>query len=49
MRVQADGEVLSGLTPLTCRVLPRAAAFVVPARTIIPGVRIDAMDGTEPA
>jgi diacylglycerol kinase family enzyme len=48
MRVQADGEVLPGLTPLTCRVLPRAATFVVPARTIVPGVRLDEMDGTEP-
>lgn len=31
MRVQADGEVLPGSTPLTCRVLPRAATFIVPS------------------
>jgi hypothetical protein len=39
--VQADGEVLPGATPLTCRVLPRAATFVVPARTAVPGVRLE--------
>jgi len=31
MRVQADGEVLPGATPLTCRVLPLAATFIVPS------------------
>jgi diacylglycerol kinase (ATP) len=41
MHVQSDGEVLPGATPLTCRVLPRAATFVVPARTTVPGVRLD--------
>lgn len=30
MRAQADGEVLPGATPLTCRVLPGAATFLVP-------------------
>ena len=41
MPVQSDGEVLSGSTPLTCRVLPRAAAFVVPAKVSVPGVRLE--------
>jgi diacylglycerol kinase family enzyme len=31
LRVQADGEVLPGATPLTCRVLPQAATFIVPS------------------
>jgi diacylglycerol kinase family enzyme len=39
MRAQADGEALPGSTPLTCRVLPRAATFVVPARAAVPGVK----------
>jgi diacylglycerol kinase family enzyme len=41
LRAQADGEVLPGSTPLTCRVLPRAATFVVPDRAAVPGVRVD--------
>ena len=41
MPVQSDGEVLPGVTPLTCRVLPRAATFVVPERASVPGVRLE--------
>jgi diacylglycerol kinase family enzyme len=42
LRAQADGEVLPGATPLTCRVLPRAATFIVPKHAMVPGVRIEA-------
>lgn len=41
LRVESDGEVLGGTTPVTCRVLPKAARFVVPAHAAVPGVRIE--------
>jgi diacylglycerol kinase family enzyme len=40
LRAQADGEVLTGSTPLTCQVLPGAATFLVPESATVPGVRL---------
>lgn len=50
MRIQADGEVLPGATPLTCRVLPQAATFIVPssrsAQDAVATPAVDAGPGT---
>lgn len=39
--VQSDGEVVPATTPLTCRVLPRAATFVAQPGASLPGVSVD--------